>query len=224
MFHLDDITTKDDNKDWPFRKLIIGPSETRKTNYLLNSIQKGNNIIVKIYLYAKDLEEPKYQLLTDKREQAGLKILKDPTAFIEHSNTMDDIYENIKDYNKKRKRKVLTVFDEMISRVISDKKAQQVLKELFIRCRKLNVSLCFLTQSYFSVPKDLSLNCAHYIIFKLNNKRELQNIGINHSADIDYKDFVKIYRDCTKKPYNYLTIDTTEPIDKRFKKNFNDPL
>ena len=81
-----------------------------------------------------------------------------------------------------------------------------------------------ITQSYFSVPKDDRLNCTHYIIFKLNNKTELQNIAINHSADIDYKDFVKIYRDCRKESYNFLTIDTTKPVDKRFKKNFNDPL
>ena len=81
---------------------------------------------------------------------------------------------------------------------MSNKKAQQILKELFIRCRKLDISLCFLTQSYFSVPKNVRINCTHYIIFKLNNKRELQNIAINHVADIDYKDFVKIYRDCTK--------------------------
>ena len=105
---------------------------------------------------------------------------------------MDDIYDDIEDYNKKGKRKILIVFDNTISHVRSDKKAQQNLKELFIRCRKLNISLCFLTQSYFSVPKDVRLNCTHYIIFKLNNKRELQNIAINHSADIDYKDFVKI--------------------------------
>ena len=114
---------------------------------------------------------------------------------------MDNILENIEDCNKKRKRKVLIVFDDMISHVMSGKKAQQVLKELFTRCRKLNISFCFLTQSYFSVPKDVRLNCTHYIIFKLNNKRELQNIAINHSADIDYNDFVKIYRDCTKEPY-----------------------
>ena len=106
---------------------------------------------------------------------------------------------------------------------MSDKKAQQVLKELFIRCGKLHISVCFLTQSYFSVPKDVRLNCTHYIIFKLNNKRELQNIAINHSADIDYKDFVKIYRDCTKESYHFLTIDTTQPVDKRIKNNFNDP-
>ena len=95
---------------------------------------------------------------------------------------------------KKRKRKILIIFDDIISHVMSNKKAQQVLKELFIRCRKLNISLCFLSQSYFSVPKDVRLNCTHYVIFKLNKKRELQNIAINHSADIDYKDFVKIYR------------------------------
>ena len=107
---------------------------------------------------------------------------------------------------------------------MSNKKAQQVLKELFIKCRKLNISLCFLTQSYFGVPKDVRLNCIHYIIFKLNNQRELQNIAINHSADIDCKDFIKIYRNCTKEPYNFLTIDTYQPIDKIFKKSFNDPL
>ena len=204
--------------------MIIGPSGSGKTNYLLNSIQKDNNIIDKIYLYGKDLEEPKYQFLIDKRGKAGLKSLKDQNAFIEHSNTMDDIYDDINDYNKKKKRKVLIVFDDMISHVMSYKKAQQVLKELFIRCTKLNISMCFLNQSYFSVPKDVRLNCTHYIIFKLNNKRELQNIAINHSADIDCKDFLKIYRDCTKEPYNFFTIDTTQSVDKRFRKNFNDPL
>ena len=87
---------------------------------------------------------------------------------------------------------------------MSDKKAQQVLKELFIGCRKLNISLCFLTQPYFSVPKDLRLN-----------------IAINHSSDIDYKDFVKIYKKCTENPYNFLTIDTT--VNKLFK-NFDESL
>ena len=81
-----------------------------------------------------------------------------------------------------------------------------------------------MTQSYFSIPKDVRLKCIHYIIFKLNNKRELQNIAINHSADIDYKDFVKIYRNCTREPYNFLTVDTTQHVEKRFKKNFNEPL
>ena len=106
MFNLDDITKTDDNTDWPYRKLIIGPSGSGKTNYLLNSIQKDNNIIDKICLYAKDLEEPKYQLLIKKREQARIKNLKDKNAFVEYSNNMDDIYNDIEDYNKKRKRKV----------------------------------------------------------------------------------------------------------------------
>ena len=138
-----------------------------------------------------------------KREKAGLKNLNDPTAFLEHSSTMEDVFENIEDYNKKRNRKVLIVFDDMISHVTSNKKAQQALKELFIMCKKLNISLCVLIQSYFSVPKDVRLNCTHYI-FKLNNKRELQKIAINHSADIDYKDFVKICRNCTKEPYSFF--------------------
>ena len=107
---------------------------------------------------------------------------------------------------------------------MSNKKAKQVLKELFIRCRKLNISLCLLTRSYFIVPKGVRLNCTYYIIFKLNNKKELQNNAINHSADIEYRDFVKIYRDCTNEPYKFLPIDTAQPVDKRFRKNFIDPL
>ena len=94
----------------------------------------------------------------------------------------------------------------MISHVMSYKKAQEVLKELSIRYRKLNISICFLKQSYFSISRDVRFNCAHYIILKLNSKRELQNIAINHSPDIDYKDFVKIYRDCTKELYNLKRI------------------
>ena len=200
IFNFDNITEKDNNKDWPYRKLIIGPSGSSKTNYLLNSIQRYSNVIDKIYLYAEDLEEPKYQMLINKREKPDINFNNDLTAFIEYSNSMDDILSNIEDYNKKRKREILIIFDDMISHVMSDKKAQQILKDLFIRCRKLTTSLCFLTQSYFSVPKDVRLNCTHYILFKLNNKRELQNIAINHSADIDYKDFIKIYRICTKEP------------------------
>ena len=84
--------------------------------------------------------------------------------------------------------------------------------------------MCFLTQSYFCLPKNVRLSCSHYVIFKLNNKREVQNVAVNHSADIDYTDFINIYRNCTKEPYNFLTIDTTQPLDKRFSKNFNEAL
>ena len=122
---------------------------------IIYEIQKDKNIIDKIYVHAKDLEEPKYQLLINKREKAGINFNNDPTAFIEYSSSMDDIFSQIEDYNKKRKRKTLIIFDDRISHVKSDRKAQQVLQGLFIRCRKLNISLCFLTQSYFSVPKDV---------------------------------------------------------------------
>ena len=137
-------------------------------------------------------------MLIDKREKAGINFNNEPTAFIEYSNSVGDILSDIEDYNKKRKRKILIIFDDMIFHVMSDRRAQQILKDLFITHRKLNISLCFLIQFYFSVPKDVRLNYTHYILFKLNYKRELQNIAINHSADIDYKDFIEIYRDCTK--------------------------
>ena len=146
--NFDNITEKDNNKDWLYRKLIIGPSGSDKTSYLLNSIQKDPNIIDKIYLYVKDLEEPTHKLLIDKREQAGINFNNDSNAFIEYSNSMDDILSDIEDYNKNRKGKILMIFDDMISLVMSDRRAQQILKDLFIRCRKLNISLCFLTQSY----------------------------------------------------------------------------
>ena len=105
---------------------------------------------------------------------------------------MDDVYWNIDDYNPNRKRKVLIIFYDMIADIMSNKNFQAIIKESFIRCRKLNISLVFNLQFYFSVPKDVRLNSTHYLIMKINSKRALQNIAINHSADIDYKDFMKI--------------------------------
>ena len=139
---------------------------------------------------------------------------------------MDDVYGKIDDYNLNKKRKVLIVFDDMIADIMTNKKFQSIIKELFIRCRKVNISLVFITQSYFSVPKDARLNSTHYLIMKINNKRVLQNTAIDHSADIGYKDFIKIYRECTKEPYNFLTIDTTLPSTNtlRFRKNLFDTL
>ena len=92
----------------------------------------------------------------------------------------------------------------MIADIMSNKKFQAIIEELFIRCRKLN--FVFITKSYFSVPKNVRLNLTNYLIMKINNKRELQNIALNHSADIDYKDFVNTYRECTRNPYTFLTI------------------
>ena len=84
---------------------------------------------------------------------------------------MDDVYNNIDDYNPNRKKKKLIVFDDMIADIMTNKRFQSIIKELFIRCRKLNISLVFITQSYFSVPKEIRLNSAHYLIMKIHNKR-----------------------------------------------------
>ena len=105
-------------------------------------------------MYAKDLSEPKYESLIKKREDVGIKYCNDPNAFIECSNRIDDVYENIDDYNPSRKRKNLIVFDDIIADIMSNKRIQVIIKELFIWRRKVNISLVFITQSYFSVRKD----------------------------------------------------------------------
>ena len=106
-----------------------------------------------------------------KREDAGIRHLNDPNTFIECSNTLHDVYENIDDYNPSRKRKILIVFDDMIANIMTNKKFKAIIKDLFIRCRKLNISLVFITQSYFSVLKDVRLNSAHYLIMKISNNK-----------------------------------------------------
>ena len=168
----------------------------------------------KIYLYAKNLSKPKYGFLIKRRENAGIKHLNDLNAFIELSNSMDDVYKDIDDYNP-------SMFDDMVADIMTNKKCQAIIKELFIRCKKLHISLVFITQFYFSVPKEVRLHSTHYLITKINNKRELQNIAINHSADIDHNDFMMIYRKCTKEPCSFLTIDTTLPASDplRFREN-----
>ena len=160
MINLDNIINDNNNNhnekwpyipDHPYRILIIGGSGSGKTNTLLNLINEQKDID-KIYLYAKDLSEPKYEYLIKNRENAGIKHLNDSKVFIECSNTMDDVYQNIDDYHLNRKRKII-VFDDMIADIITNKKFEAILKELLIRCRKVNMSLVFITQSYFSVPK-----------------------------------------------------------------------
>ena len=117
---------------------------------------------------------------------------------------MDDVYENIDDCNLKRKRKVLIVFDDMIADIVTNKRFQAIIKESFIRCRKLDIYLVFITQSYFSVPKEVRLNSTYYLIMKMHNRIELQQIAIDHSADIDCKDFLKIYKNCREEPYSFF--------------------
>ena len=173
MFNLDDMTNennKDHNRKWPYipdlpyRMLIIRGSGSGKTNALLNlkKEQDSDNLIDKIYLYAKDLSKPNYQFLIKKREDVEIKHLNDSKAFIEYSQCMDDVYNNTDDYNPKRKRKKLIVFDDMIADIMTNKKFQSIIEELFIR-----LSLVFITQSYFSVPEEVRLNSMYYLIMKL---------------------------------------------------------
>ena len=222
MLNLDNIvsnknTSSSKDNNWPFRMLIIGPSGSGKTNTLLHLI---NNLhpIDKIYLYAKDIHEPKYEYLINKREQAGIKNLSHPQAFIEYSDDMN----NINNYNKNRDKKVLIVFDDMIADIECNKNFKRIIKELFYRAHKINVSVVFITQSYFKALKDARLNSTHYILMKIGNKKELKRIAEEKSGHLDYKDFLKMYNYCTKEPYSFMTIDVRPTVTIPFKRNFND--
>ena len=175
--------------DHPYRILIIGGSGSGKTNALLN-LTNNQPDIDKIYLYTKDPYEIKYQYLINKREKVGLDHFDDHKYFMEYSNDMHDVYKNIEDYNLGKKHKVLIVFDDMIADMINNKKLDLIVTELFIRGRKINTSIVFITQSYFKLPKDVRLNSTHFFIMKIPNKRELQQIALNYSSDIDFKDFM----------------------------------
>ena len=136
---------------------------------------------------------------------------------------MDDVYKNISGYNPDKENKILIVFDDMIADMINNKKLNSIVTELFIRGRKLNISLVFITQSYFKVPKDVRLNTTHFFIMKIPNKRELQQIAVSHSSHIDFKDFINIYEKCMDEPYSFLVNDTTLASDNplRFRRNLH---
>ena len=157
--------------------------------------------IDKIYLCAKDPYEDKYKFLINKRESIGLKHFNDPKAFIEYSNDMLDVYKNINNYNPDKENKIIIVFDVMIADMINNKKLNSIVAELFIRGSKLSISIVFITQSYFKVPKEVRLNTTHFFIMKIPNERELQQIAASHSFDIDFKDFIQIYKNV---PINHI--------------------
>ena len=147
------------NKNWPYipdhpyRILITGISGSEKTNVLLHLIENQPDVD-KIYFYAKDPYEAKYQYLINKREGVGIDHFNDPKAFIEYSNDMHDVYKNIDEYNPDKENKILIVFDDMIAGMIHNKKLGSIFTELLIRGTKLNVSLVFVTQSYFQKMLD----------------------------------------------------------------------
>ena len=134
---------------------------------------------------------------------------------------MNDIYKNIEDYNPNKKRKILIVFDDTIADMLSNKELNPIVIELFLRGRKLNISIVFVKQSYFTVPKNIRLNSTNYFVMRILSKRELQQIAFNHSSDIDFQDFMNLFKKCTVKPYSFLVIDTTLASDNssRFRKN-----
>ena len=177
MINFDDVVKeniKELNPNWPkipdhpYRILITGDSRSGKINSLFNLIIQ-QPVIDKIYFYTKDVNAEKYQFLINKRENAGLKHFNDSKAFIEYSNDMHDIYENIEEYNRSKIRKILIVFYDMIADMLCNKKLNSIVTELFIRDRKLNISLVFITQSYFTVPKDIRL---FYSLFYNENSKQ----------------------------------------------------
>ena len=134
---------------------------------------------------------------------------------------MNDVLDNINNFNKNRDKKVLIIFEDMIADIMRSEKFKAILKELFIRCRKLNISIVLITQSYFRTPKDARLNSTHYTLKKIGNKKKLKSIAEENSGHLDFKDFLKIYNYCTKEPYSFMMVDTRPTARVKFKKNFD---
>ena len=195
MKNYDESVEINHNPNWPYipdhpcRILIIGGSGSGNTNVSLNLIKHQRPEFDKNYLYIKDPFESNYQLLINRREKVGIKTLED--------------------YNPKKKRKVLIVFDDKITDMEANKKWSLIITESFLRGRKRNISLAFISQSYFKVPKTIRLNVTYYFIWKIPNKREFQQIASNHSSDTELKDFMKLYQAYTKEPFSFLVSDTT---------------
>ena len=141
-------------------------------------------------------------------EKLGIKKLNNLKVFIDYSQTTDDVYENLKDYNPIKKNRVPIVSDNVIADMESNKNLSPIVTELYLRGRKLNISLVFVSQSYFEVPKTIRLNATHYCLMKIYTKRELQKISSNHLPAIDFKDFIKLIKIILKNT-SILVNDTT---------------
>ena len=137
---------------------------------------------------------------------------------------MNDVLDDINNYNKNRDKKVLIVFDDMIADIEYNKNFKKIIKELFYRVREINVSTVFITQSYFRALKDARINSTHYILMKIGNTKELKRIAEEKSGHLDYKDFLKMYNYCMKEPYSFMTIDARPTATISFKKNVDEPL
>ena len=188
MKNYDESVKINHNVNWPYspyhsyRILIIGGSGSGKTNVSLNLTEHQRPDIDKIYL---DVKDP-FELLINWREK-GIEILKNPKAFIGYSQTNDDVYEHLENYNSTKKRGVLIVFCDVIADMESNKTSSPIVTELFLRGRTLDIFHIFISQSHFK----MRLN-ATYFVLKILNKRKPQQISSNHLSDIDSKDFMKL--------------------------------
>ena len=202
---------------WPFRLLICGSSGCGKTNLLMNLIY--NYLYYnKIYIYAKDLTESKYQMLQDFFEEVN-ETMKDETGedfqVAIFSSSKDEIV-NVDDLDKEYQN--LIIFDDFVTEA-----DQHLIIDLFIRSRKKNCSLIYLTQSYFSTPKDIRLQCNYFIFYNISNERELTEIQRDHCLDVDKETFKKYFNKATSEPYSFFLIDK-KSRELRFRKNFDDIL
>ena len=199
---------------WPFRLLICGASGCGKTNLLMNLIY--NYLYYnKIYIYAKDLTESKYQMLQDFFEEVN-ETMKDKTGedfqVATFSSSKDDIV-NVDDIDKEYQN--LIIFDDFVTEA-----DQHLIIDLFIRSRKKNCSLIYLTQSYFSTPKDIRLQCNYFVFYNISNERELSEIQRDHCLDIDKETFKEYFNKATTEQYNFFLIDKKSK-ELRFRKNFD---
>ena len=137
---------------------------------------------------------------------------------------MNDVLEDINNYNKNRDKKVLIIFDDMIADIMRNEKFKTIVKGLFVRCRKLSIFIVFITQSYFGTPKDARLNSTRYRLMKIGNKKELKSIAEENSGHLDFKGFLKIYNYCKREPYSFMMVDTRPTARVTFKENFNEPI
>jgi GTPase SAR1 family protein len=192
---------------WAFRLLIIGPSGSGKTNMCIDLIL--NHIYYdKIYIFAKDIEEPLYDFLKDFFIKCKKKIEKETKTDIEDialfSTDLKDL-PNIDEIDKKKQH--LIIFDDFVT-----EKDQDKIKDIFIRGRKKNISTIYLTQSYFDVPKIIRLNSQYFAIFKLGDKKELRSIADTHSNAISFDNFMKLYKEIIKEPFQFMLIDKVSTI------------
>ena len=236
MINFDDATKesiKQPDPNWsqvpdhPYKILIYAGSVSGKSNALINLINQKLHTD-KFYLYAKNPYKGKYHFVINKREGEALKHCSDSKAF-ERLNDTDDIYKNIEQYNPNKQHKIQIAFDDMNADILSNKIPNPIVTELFIRGRKLDIYLDFMTYSYFSAPKNNRLNSTHRFIVKVPNKRELQQVLFNHSSGIGFKNDLQLsllYLLCLQKKYCKiiftLVVDTTVPWDNHlpFRKTF----